>query len=211
MYLRFNEYLKFLVSVDIVSSCCFANVLCPGYDNPLLIFGMIFSVVVNTSPEVWVWLSCNFLVTWLVNLCLIVSWRFSWDLILQFAGCLCNLNPLSLSCITSFFFLEPPYSKSSTYILAAISLSTQIFDERPSILKYALLGFLLVKMVNANTNLVNCKGALPGLKQLLATESSLKMMKNAFCFILKALFVHKTFKTFVLIFLSCRKTAWLWR
>ena len=105
------------------------------------------------------------------------------------------------------FFLEPPYSKSSTYTLAAISLSTQIFDERPSILKYALLRFLLVKMVNPNTNLVNCKGALPGLRQLLATESSLKMMKNAFYFILKALFVHKIFKTFVLIFLSRRKTA----
>ena len=106
MYLRFNEHLKFLVSVDFVSNCCFANVLCLGYDNPLLIFGMVFSVVVNTSPEIWPWFSCNFLVTWLVNLCLIVSWRFSWDLILQFAGCLCNLNPLSLSCITSssFFF-----------------------------------------------------------------------------------------------------------
>ena len=33
------------------------------------------------------------------------------------------------------------------------------------------------------------KGALEGLIQLLATESSLKMMKNAFYFTLKVLFV----------------------
>ena len=107
-----------------------------------------------------------------------------------------------------FFFLEPPYSKSSTYTLAAISLSTQIFDERPSILKYALLRFLLVKMVNPNTNLVNCKGALPGLRQLLATESSLKMMKNAFYFIFYLVilfYIHKIFKTFVLIFCHVEK------
>ena len=38
------------------------------------------------------------------------------------------------------------------------------------------------------------KGALSGLRQFLATESSLKTMKNAFCFILKALFVLKIFK-----------------
>ena len=38
------------------------------------------------------------------------------------------------------------------------------------------------------------KGALSGLKQLLATESNLKMMKNYFYFTLKALFVLKIFK-----------------
>ena len=38
------------------------------------------------------------------------------------------------------------------------------------------------------------KGALSCLRQLLATESSLKMMKNAFYFTLKALFVLKIFK-----------------
>ena len=42
------------------------------------------------------------------------------------------------------------------------------------------------------------KGALSGLRQFLATESPLKMMKNAFYFILKALSVLKIFK-----FLSC--------
>ena len=41
-------------------------------------------------------------------------------------------------------------------------------------------------------NLMKC--ALLGLKQLLATESSLKMMKNAFYFTLKALFILKIFK-----------------
>ena len=37
-------------------------------------------------------------------------------------------------------------------------------------------------------------GALSGLIQVLATESPLKMMKNAFYFTLKALFVLKIFK-----------------
>ena len=38
------------------------------------------------------------------------------------------------------------------------------------------------------------KGALSGLKQILAIESPLKMMKNAFYFTSKALFVLKIFK-----------------
>ena len=42
------------------------------------------------------------------------------------------------------------------------------------------------------------KVALSSLRQFLAIESSLKMMKNAFYFTLKALFVFKIFK-----FLSC--------
>ena len=42
------------------------------------------------------------------------------------------------------------------------------------------------------------KGALSGLTQVFATENSLKIMKNGFCFTLKAFFVLKIFK-----FLSC--------
>ena len=38
------------------------------------------------------------------------------------------------------------------------------------------------------------KGALSGQRQFLATESPLKMMKNASYFTLKALFVLKIFK-----------------
>ena len=38
------------------------------------------------------------------------------------------------------------------------------------------------------------KGALSGLRQFLATESPLKMMKNALYFTLKTLFVLKIFK-----------------
>ena len=38
------------------------------------------------------------------------------------------------------------------------------------------------------------KGALSGLRQFFATESPLKMMKNAFYFTSKALFVLKIFK-----------------
>ena len=40
----------------------------------------------------------------------------------------------------------------------------------------------------------NIKGTLTGLTYVLATESPLKMMKNAFYFTTKALFVLKTFK-----------------
>ena len=38
------------------------------------------------------------------------------------------------------------------------------------------------------------KGALSGLRQFLVTESPLKIMKNAFHFTLKALFVLEIFK-----------------
>ena len=40
------------------------------------------------------------------------------------------------------------------------------------------------------------KGALSGLRKFFATESVLKVMKNAFYFILKSLFVLKIFKFF---------------
>ena len=43
---------------------------------------------------------------------------------------------------------------------------------------------------------INIKGALSGLRQFLPTESPLKIMKNAFYFTLKALFVLKIFKLF---------------
>ena len=42
-------------------------------------------------------------------------------------------------------------------------------------------------------------------------ERSLKMMKNAFYFILKALFVHKIFKFLSWLFGHVEKTAWLER
>ena len=40
----------------------------------------------------------------------------------------------------------------------------------------------------------NTKSALSGMRQFLANESPVKMMKNTFDFTLKALFVPKTFK-----------------
>ena len=51
---------------------------------------------------------------------------------------------------------------------------------------------------------INFNGALSGLTQLLTAGSPLKMMRNAFYFGLKALFV---LKIFVLTFWSCRKTT----
>ena len=47
---------------------------------------------------------------------------------------------------------------------------------------------------------VSFKGSLSGLGQFWATESPLKMIKNAFYFTLKALFVLKIFKFLFLLF-----------
>ena len=50
------------------------------------------------------------------------------------------------------------------------------------------------KMCLSIMMIICIKGALLGLRQFLATGSPLKMMKNAFCFTSKALFVLKIFK-----------------
>ena len=53
------------------------------------------------------------------------------------------------------------------------------------------------KGTTVNRTSVAChgvKGALSGLRQFLAPESPLKMMKNAFYFTLKTLFLLKIFK-----------------
>ena len=55
------------------------------------------------------------------------------------------------------------------------------------------------------------KGALLGLIQVLITENPLKMMKNAFYFSLKALFVFKIFKFLLSLFIHVEKTARLER
>ena len=54
-------------------------------------------------------------------------------------------------------------------------------------------GGTVVKLVRKFEK-VDFKGALSGLKQFLATESPIKMMKNAFYFTSKALLVLKIFK-----------------
>ena len=51
------------------------------------------------------------------------------------------------------------------------------------------------------------KGALSGLRQFFATESPLKIMKNAFYFTLKSLFVLKIFNFFLLTFLVTQKNG----
>ena len=57
------------------------------------------------------------------------------------------------------------------------------------------------------TFLKNLKGRLPSLSQFLATESPLKMLKNAFYFTLKVLFVFKIFKFIVLTFLVTNESG----
>ena len=51
---------------------------------------------------------------------------------------------------------------------------------------------IAIKVLNNSLNYF--KGALSGLRQFLATESPLKMMKNAFYFTSKSFFVLKAFK-----------------
>ena len=59
-----------------------------------------------------------------------------------------------------------------------------------------------------SVELSNCfKGALSSLRQILANESSLKVMKNAFYFTSKACLVFEIFNFFVLNFQTCRKAA----
>ena len=50
------------------------------------------------------------------------------------------------------------------------------------------------KKLGVSGKVICVKGALSGLTQVLATESPLKMVKNAFYFILKAPFILKIFK-----------------
>ena len=68
---------------------------------------------------------------------------------------------------------------------------------------FQYLPFLFVSMVIFVNNL---NSALSGLTQSLASERDLKMMRNAFYFILKALSIPKIFKfLFFLSFWSCLK------
>ena len=69
---------------------------------------------------------------------------------------------------------------------------------------------LYISNLLSNHKFLNClKDALSGLRQFLATESPLKMMKNVFYFTSKALFVLKMFNFLSWLFWSCSKMAWL--
>ena len=64
---------------------------------------------------------------------------------------------------------------------------------RPTLLETVSIIRILIDQVHKSQN-TYFKGTLAGLRQFLATESPLKMMKNAFYFTSKALFVLKIFK-----------------
>ena len=63
-----------------------------------------------------------------------------------------------------------------------------------------MISFFIMKKDNTVITITLFKGALSGLRQLLATESPLKIMKDVFCFTLKALFVLMIFKFLSLLF-----------
>ena len=73
-----------------------------------------------------------------------------------------------------------PRAQSMTYIFSHISCICCVLQP---------FWFML-----ATKSLMQIKGTLSGLRQFLATESLLKIMKNAFYFTLKAIFILKIFK-----------------
>ena len=76
-----------------------------------------------------------------------------------------------------------------------------IFQEVKTKCRFSLYMFkFILKNTKDHLRLRQLKGALSGLRQFLATESPSQMMKNAFYFTIKAFFVLKIFKFFVLIF-----------
>ena len=82
------------------------------------------------------------------------------------------------------------------FITWCISLRScyKLFTSRGwgSLSEYLMNIFIIEKL--CNLSLIKVKSALSGLRQFLATENPFKMMKNAFYFTLKALFVFKIFK-----------------
>ena len=72
-----------------------------------------------------------------------------------------------------------------------------------------VVGFYWQNVWKTHVEEWNFKGALSGLRKFLAIESPLKMMKNAFHFTLKSLFVLKIFKFLSWLLWTCIKTAWL--
>ena len=93
----------------------------------------------------------------------------------------------------------------STRFVSLIACVGSIFDSVSFLLKF--ISFLF----NKKHGLFDFKGVLFDLRQFLITESSLKMMKNAFYFTLKAIFVLKIFTFLSWLFGHVEKTARLER
>ena len=88
--------------------------------------------------------------------------------------------------------------KQETVILTLIIIkfrsSEILFHREKRNIRQTLFPLLVLLNDCFNFNMLFLKGALSGLRWFLATETPLKMMKNPFCFTLKALFVLKIFK-----------------
>ena len=72
-------------------------------------------------------------------------------------------------------------------------MTQTVEKERHTDVNNTLMYMIILSIDHSNQSEI-FKGALSGLRQLLATESSLKMIKNAFYFTLKALFILKIFQ-----------------
>ena len=80
-----------------------------------------------------------------------------------------------------------------------IRTNKNVYDVKCNFSIFLNIIFLYINWSYITLNILHydIKGTLSGLRQVLATESPLKMMKIAFCLTLKALFVLEIFHFFV--------------
>ena len=141
-----------MVSVNFVPNCCFANVVSPGFDISLFTFGMIFPDIANTSSDVGAWLPRDFVVIYfselMFNYFVVACVGFDTTISVPTMQCEptfskyfgCNLYKFYY-----FFFLATTW-----YQIVNEHTCSNLFHnffELLHILKYALLGLLLIQRV----------------------------------------------------------------
>ena len=103
-----------------------------------------------------------------------------------------------------------PELELNSHIMNAVHNNLKVLDYNNSWYQLCFLEAFFIKTLKPKIN-AGLKGALSRLRQFLITESPLKIMKNDFYFIFKALFILKMFKFFSRIFDRADKTARLER
>ena len=110
-------------------------------------------------------------------------------------------------------FKEPQSPENLSHSRWIISLTTDYLNFPSYYTSYGFPSIVTVMLtlqclVSTNRSEI-LKGTLSGLRQFLATEIPLKLMKNTFYFTSEALFVLNIFNFLSWLFWSCNKTAWL--
>ena len=101
-----------------------------------------------------------------------------------------NINPPYMNTI----FTPKTSAKIRPHDIIARHHNTATYGDKSLIALGPKIREKLPTNINSLTSASKVKGALSGLRQFLATESPLKMMKSAFYVTSKALFVLKIFK-----------------